>query len=288
MKILVLLLISFLVGHEYYLNGNVDIYVEAPSGERSIVRMPKRDANQLESFFRKILLPEGLAYTIAGLKPLSFTCFRTPRYSLLSYSIPNLRIVRGWKTWRRYKHHFENDRVKFWIEESPWVKGISCLILADGEQCHRVIQENFSYFEGVLNHLSFDLFKDVDQVPFFLDTLKMDEGLIGILLGYGKENALLYHQNNLKGKSFIPLPRIWNDEERKSTQYLWKYCTLQPLDISDLLLPIFVGNPNSEESIDLKKKYLTAKNKIEKYYSGRNFLSATLSLYKHGSALLEK
>jgi hypothetical protein len=49
-----------------------------------------------------------------------------------------------------------------------------------------------------------------------------------------------------------------------------------------MLLPPFVGNKDSTETIALKQKYLTARQKIINYYQGKPFLEATLSLLVNG------
>jgi hypothetical protein len=160
--------------------------------------------------------------------------------------------------------------------------------LADVHQCEHFVGQNSSDFQDIFDPLFHDLLKDVGHVPFFQDTMRMHDALIGILLGYGKGNAWLYYQKTRTPKSPSNLPRVLEpSSDRKSSNYVWKYFTLQRLDISDMSLPVFVGDPYSDESKQLKREYLAAREKIEGYYIGKDFLSATLSLYKHGSALLD-
>jgi hypothetical protein len=51
-------------------------------------------------------------------------------------------------------------------------------------------------------------------------------------------------------------------------------------------VPMFVGHPDSEESKELKKKYTAAKAALDRFYDGKNFLEATLSLFKCGPEIL--
>ena len=283
------LIVAFFLCREFYLNGEVAISIEDLSKKSSIVRMTRRDAGQLTDFFTELMISESLIYTLAGKKPLSFTCCRQPGSSFSSFSIPNLRVILGWRTWKKYRHHFENPRIKFWKEKSPWVKGNFLFVLADIKQCQEEIEQNYDDFTINLGQASIDaqeIFCKAGNVPFFKDILNKHDALIGILLGYGRGNSWLYYNRN-ESLKFVKLPFIWDSSrEQEISNYYWKYITLQKLDMSDLLLPIFVGDPDSAESEKLKKRYLDTREKIKSFYKGKDFLSATLSLYKHGQALL--
>jgi hypothetical protein len=284
----VLCIAIVLFGAQTFFNTQIGVVVEEPFGGRSIVQMSRKEAKDLDYFFREIMIPDSLAYTLIGEKPLSFTCLRQPGSSLLSLMPPNLKLIRGWKTWKKYQHFFQTSRVKFWAEKSPWVKGIICIVLADTDYCNRLMKQNATDFGEILGQQTEDFFSDVGQIHFFQNTLQMHEALIGILLGYGKENAWLYWGNILKKSSCSKLTRIGNSIlEEESAGYSWKYCTLQTMDMLDLKLPQFVGNPDSDESKNLMERYLAARGKIKEFYETRDFLSATLSLYKHGSVLLD-
>jgi hypothetical protein len=259
---------------QFYLSVPISILIDAPSGDALVVKMPRGDARCLDRFFREILVADSLAYTLVGAKPLSFVCYR--KAGGLSWMRPSLRISRGWKVWKRYQHLFQTDRLLFWSEESPWVGGVSCLILADVKQCNQLAST--ADFRNVV--AAPDLFRDVGHTSFFHDTLKMHEALIGILLGFGQENAWLYYQNGQLAK-WAKLPPI-GEADRGGRFYSWRYCTLQTIHMSDLGLPRFVGDPESEESRQLVNKYRTAREQIRRYYEGKDFLSATLSLYKYG------
>jgi hypothetical protein len=109
-----------------------------------------------------------------------------------------------------------------------------------------------------------------------LDVLKKHEGLIGTLLGYGRENAWLFHRRDL-GES-IHLSRFV-DLQGKAASWLG-FFGKQQIDVSEknLFLPTFIVDANSEETKQLKKNYLAIRKKILNVYSGKDFLVTTLAL----------
>jgi hypothetical protein len=276
---------------ERYLQGSVDIVIENPSGEISSVQMSRKDARQLEYFFRELIISELMAYTLAGSKPMSFACYREPGVSLSSFFLPNLKTIRGWRVWEKHCHYFDNGRLRFWREKSPWVKGVFCLIIADMNQCDEIIMQHAADFQNVVGQRIIhdkSLFQEIDKTPFLQNTLQKHDALLGILLGFGRENAWLYYEKN-KNPQFAKLPLAWGPVmEQKRTDWFWKYCALQTPDVSDMLFPVFVGDLDSVESQRLRAEYSAASEKIKKFYKKRDFLSATLSLYKHGRSLLSR
>jgi hypothetical protein len=110
--------------------------------------------------------------------------------------------------------------------------------------------------------------------------------LIGIILGFGRNNAAYFQER----QSMYPTVNmaIWDDEIimpilRKQAN---KFFSFSQYDIEDMLLPMFVGYPDSEESQALKKEYWDVRNKLINYYHGKDFLEATLNLYMHGQSIL--
>ncbi len=252
-----ILLASLLPLFSWVTGWDTEIILEEPLGRTTTLKIPWRDAKRLDLFFREMMISEPLAYTLSGHKPLSFACYQNRGTSVSSLLIKNLRLIRGWKVWQKYKHHFENERIQFWEEKSPFVDGVTWLMIADRHLCKEVLPA----FSGKIpTHSELDL---------------------GILLGFGRGNASLYSQR----RNVRPLPKlpIICGSDFSRMQF-----TLQPLSMANLLLPVFVGDPNSEESLQLKQKYLEARNKIQRFYRTRDFLSATLSLYNSGSKLLEE
>jgi hypothetical protein len=107
-----------------------------------------------------------------------------------------------------------------------------------------------------------------------LEVLEDHQALIGIILGYGRENSWAFLESCEKR---VPVGDVWKGEISKEIQT----CRV-PVDIHECLAlescPNFAGYPNSEESIALKKAYLLTRDKVINYYKDKDFLEATLSL----------
>ncbi len=270
---------------EWYWQSSTDILIENPSRAASSIQMSRKEAKQLECLFRELIISDLFAYTLAGCKPMSFACYREPGLSLFTFFPHNLKVHRGWQVWEKYRTYLENDRLRFWREKSPWVEDVFCLIIANMDQCDEMMIKHAADFQNIMEQKAVnasDLFQEIHKTPFLQNTINKHDVLLGILLGFGRENAWLYHEkfNNpgFTKHSTAMGPVI--DQNRSN------YFAMQRSNISDMLLPVFIGDPNSEESKLLEAKYKDASKKIIKFYEDRDFLSATLSLYKYGNAIL--
>lgn len=94
----------------------------------------------------------------------------------------------------------------------------------------------------------------------------MHDGLLGTLLGYGRDNSWLFWQQTRK--QGICLDTVWEDSEYT---YKWR-------DETPFPPPQFVGDRSSEESKQLKQGYLQARKEILDLYEKGDFLETTLGL----------
>ena len=108
--------------------------------------------------------------------------------------------------------------------------------------------------------------------------LKNHDGLIGTLLGYGRDNAWLYYRRG-QGEN-IHLETAWETEilDQMVVQLSKKDWTLEDWDFTDLYFPSFVAIRDSEETKKLRDLYAESRQQFIEYYEGKNFLEATLSI----------
>jgi hypothetical protein len=109
------------------------------------------------------------------------------------------------------------------------------------------------------------------------EVLKNHQALIGILLGYGRDNSWQFLEVSEKHQK---LGWVWADGSYpKSVEII---TDTKPTYIESFLAlyscPSFAGNPYSQESLILKKNYLLTRKKVLSYYKGKDFLEATLTL----------
>lgn len=148
-----------------------------------------------------------------------------------------------------------------------------------------MIQRHASDFQAVLNTKDLSEFLDEKTMrPLFKLGLRGHEGLIGTLLGYGRDNAWLFYERS-QGKK-VHLSSAWEQSLENYTiiSIIKNYLSSKRrnnLSIH-LLYPSFVANLDSEETQELKKEYHESRQRILDYYQGKDFLEATLSLLKYG------
>jgi hypothetical protein len=295
-KSLIFALLCF-TSWESYQRFAITLSIQEPLGQK-LIEIPRRDAKRLEAFFRHVFAWDGIVFTLTGSKPFSLAahgigiadCGYEPT-QLIQHLYSRRRFKIGWETWEKYNHLFKNDRLIFWEENHRLKDRFMCLCLADKVHLSQIIKEHEMEFSAILQQDKIDpeqfIQKCLDQ-DIIEDVLKGNHALLGIMLGYGRENAWFFQHQQGK-KLTKPNPCVWTPEELKKIYrgHLGQKNTLfQQYEMEDVLVPMFVGYPDSEESKELKRKYIAAKEALDRFYEGKNFLEATLSLFRCGPAIL--
>jgi hypothetical protein len=254
--------------------------IKVSAGNQTIL-MPRRDKQRLEYLFKELCLREPFAYTLLHQKPLSLGSYCKPFSSFAGFFPHEITKYLGWKTWLKYQDHLAHPNFTLWEEENPWNRGNFLILLADRPQVAAETAKHESDFRLILGeNFHRDILADIEKKPFFSETLKQHDGLIGTLLGYGRDNAWLYAERDVK--PLIELFGIWEPEidqfmlAQLSIDFT-RWFKSEPLSTL-LFYPSFVADPNSEETVALKTKYRAARQKILDYYEGKDFLEATLFL----------
>ena len=244
-------------------------------GQKHILRLSVKDKKRLYYFMHMLFAEDSFAYTLLGSKPMSWACYKKPFplhnwssfYDSLSQYNRKMRL--GWKTWLKYSYLFPS--VLFWSEEenksSHWVS----IILINKKKFHKIIQKYQKDFTQVLNREKIEgiqLLQEAKNKPLISQILKNHQALIGTLLGYGRDNSWLFLEQSSQNKR---IPYIWEKE---------KIINSDDTNLSFLSLPHFAGNPNTKESLSLKKKYLLTRQTVLEYYKDKDFLEATLTLLR--------
>ena len=270
--------------------------------------LPQEDRESLEWLFRDFW---DSSYVLFGSKPMSICCMEkidpyNPQISEVSdvmssigrLHLSNLARVKGWEVWKKYRHLFPSSKFVF-FENHNAKKPL--IILINKQSFLKKIQENVDYFREML-------LTDITAQKIFDDCLKSDDmfghvlknhdGLIGILLGYGKHNAQLFWRRNqienaneltnlsLTKRLPAPSPGFSTLDE----EYSYINAKLKPsnnLEVNDfnglsLRLPCFVADPQDPETQQLKVNYLKDYKKIVKLYQGKDFLKTTLEWFCNG------
>lgn len=233
---------------------------------------------------RMLFAEDNFAYTLLGSKPVSWACYKKPfpfvdlstfRDSLKKYH-RTLRL--GWETWSKFRHLFPST--SFWVESSKCDPGRVSILIVNEERFNHVVNNNKQDFQDVLNREiadGFQLLSEAKDHSLMNEVLEGHQALLGIVLGYGRDNSWEFLKRSEKRD---PLGCVWdemNDQRSRGIR-----TRLGAIDIEGCLslesCPTFAGNPNSEESLLLKRDYLLTKQKVINYYKDKDFLEATLSL----------
>jgi hypothetical protein len=120
---------------------------------------------------------------------------------------------------------------------------------------------------------------EAQRKPFLNQILKNHDGLIGTLLGYGRNNAWAFHEKSKNMQSFIDEKEQLRMKTFCQQQGSWKFFTGSFCrDFSYLPLPGFAADFNDPETKTLKNTYSKSRNKILDSYREKDFLEVTLHL----------
>jgi hypothetical protein len=232
---------------------------------------------------QKLFAEDSFAYTILGSKPISWATYQNSwplsNWSRFynSFSEYHRSIRSGWKTWEKYQHLFPSAHL--WIESSKCYPGFTSILIINKDKFNEVIINNKRDFQEVLCREivdGFQLMKETKNRSLMNEVLKGHQGLMGTVLGYGRDNSWKFHEGC---KNRTPIGCIWGEEDRSFIEESIKNdMTLTDCYLLVYSCPSFAGDPDSKESLALKTEYLLTKQKVIDYYKGKDFLEATLSL----------
>lgn len=152
----------------------------------------------------------------------------------------------------------------------------------------RNLKEHINDFQQVLRQeaTAESLFARLTGNEDLVEVVNSHQALLGILLGYGRENAWLFYQKDkLRSMSRFAPPMKKDDSIDKQLAQIvqkadsfsedlheWKYILKCPR----LPLPHFMADPNSLETKKLKKRYEKERQKMKKLFAQENYVEATL------------
>lgn len=268
-----LLLGGFFFQHSLFSEDFASADVIQSPVQQELSSIPIHDRITLEKFFQIFVTADGLGYTLFGNKPICLTAYFAP--------VPlgnRLRgcysdsIKRGWETWQKYEKHFPHPRYLI-FEESEKIDDtvVHTIYVLDKIKVITTINQHHVLFQKELGRRmdAENILSSIEQ-SHTLAILNHHEGLLGILLGYGEESAMKYHQRNLVWESGLPLS--YEEGDLQPTTALlphFIYPTIQPIH--------FVGNLKSPEVISILKQNLKEREYLLETYSKGNFLEITLA-----------
>lgn len=210
-------------------------------------------------------------YTLLGYKPMSICNYLQdsgdlPDLLRADYQRPRHKnfadsLERGYSILEKYSFLFSKKShliIRYHASNSQGMKEVA---LIDNQRCMKEIENNLDEFSRVLKksyspEQIFEILTHPEDESFYKIT--QNNHLLGILLGFGRNNAYLFSLN--KKDKLTSFSNEWPGWPRK-----W-------------LLPCFICDRTTGETKNLKKRYKMARKFIRWTYFNRNQLEVTLAL----------
>ena len=248
-------------------------------------------AGRSSLFFEHFCLKESGAYTLFCDKPVSFDAFFGMSVDEATSSRnkacnENKRLRKGWEVWTKYQSLFPSDQ--FLLKAARLDQDRTEIILINKKDFLKTISENINDFKSIINEsitaaLLLERYEN-SEISLF-DLLNRHHGLLGTLLGFGRNNAWHYHERNKMTDDSCQLTHYSYSEfnphvRRKSNEAVILTGAFSSIThrkcYKFLYLPAFVVDAGSSETQVLQRKYLNQRREIHDYYGHGDFLEIRL------------
>jgi hypothetical protein len=262
---------------------------------RILHHLSDEEKHCLSVFLRITLFSENFAYVLFGNKPIAFTsCEKSaPSFSFSdSFLSPlDLEEKKGFEVFKKIQHSFCSKNIIVKITEDD---NNLFLLMINKKNLLNMLQKHIDDFKQILGAQTTveSLFSRITTGNEYLaDVIDKHEALLGILLGYGRNNSWLFYQKRtlaMKLNEFSPPRKRNNTLEKKLDDIIQnttafsnnsrekKYILKNPLVV--LPLPGFMVDPHSLETQQLKEIYGKNRQNMKRIFSQQDFVKATLAL----------
>lgn len=252
-------------------------------------QMSHDELHCLGSFLRVLLFSDDFSYLLFGSKPVAATGFeKSPpfRFSRSYLSRSDFEINKGLELFKKNQDFFSSKEIFVRISED---EEDHFVLMINKENLLRTLREHIKDFQQVLGPETTveRLFNQIIENEHLADVIKQHHALLGILLGYGRENAWLFHEKHaitLKMREFEPplkkdddaLRKLFDEIDQMTTffseeSHEWKYVLTSPR----IHLPHFMADPTGPDTKKLKEQYGKERAAMRKRFSEQGHIEAT-------------
>lgn len=291
-KIHVLLLILFILGMFFSFSYQKKKIIKSKNLTITEIlkEIPSKDRKSLEFFFKNFVVKDFFGYVLKGKKPMCFSNFynfsfdHSKKSSWLYFLPQNYKIKKGFDLWGKYKHLFPMKNYIIKNEPNPWYSKNELILFINKKRFVQIIENNIEIFQTILQKkiVPTDLLGEIEDNLLLKNILQGNEVLIGIVLGYGKDNAKIFDLKtkdpNYKNQNF---KYVWDDNDLNKNILMKMgimdaFSTRSSQQLENILLPSFIADLSSKETTELKNTYLIDRQTILDFYSTGDFLEKTL------------
>lgn len=281
-------------------------FIQRHNTDLFIHKISKEEKQVLEPFLKDLVFNNHFGYVLIGEKPISIASYfsQEPFTNLIFYrKTHTFNFEKAWKVFEKYKSELNSRNFLFFIEKShlPFKdelvenRDIYTIIIINKKVFLSTVEKHLDLFKKSIGDgvTPISLLHQISNAKMGLfEALGCDEGLYGILLGYGRTNALAFKRNLELTRIFDPYFReiispftlrsikpssLFHslEEEYASSQKKISFFDLR-FPLSPFAPPSFKVINDDDETSDLKQKYRNAHRQLLKMYSGKDFFQITL------------
>lgn len=185
---------------------------------RKLQSIPIEEQFFLEAFFRTLISVDNGSYVLFGDKPASLMTYEESRYHDHAHSLSDFPCstifspqVKGFEIWQKYQHLFSSKTYAILKIESCFFKNMSAVFFIHKKRLLSTLSRNFTDFQK-----KFPRFESANSL---LQSMLVDSSilrqicnkhdlLLGIILGFGKDNAALFERKMRIEAALFP-PRFY-------------------------------------------------------------------------------
>lgn len=251
--------------------------------------LPKEEKTLLDNYLRLLIRDSFSGYVLYGEKPISIESLTYHSSALFDQDVEDLLMQKGIELWQSFRISPKDKHYSFVaFDVKKW--GYHHLVCINHKAFLRVVNENLSLFRYVLGPTlsAEDLLNEVLSTPDqFYTILKHDNVLLGILLGYGKQNALLVSRKEFIAENPVQFPFVSkkhifpsigfaSSEEEYEALKKTTVVSRQLKSFDLCKIPYFGCDPSSAESQELLTTYEKNRTEILRAVQAEDFLEKTL------------
>lgn len=210
-----------------------------------LTHLPQNDREILEKFLKVLLTNSEVGYILYGNKPICFQSISsgdTDSFGTMGHHMSTL-LNNGLAMWEKVGLPKNSPKFILHIYQTKNLSiGWQRILVINRSAYYRAVNENLVLFKYVLGpELTAESLLEqlISPSTDFYAVLKNDKVLVGILLGFGANNALFVNREEL---------------------------LREHSDVPTHLTPSFGYSSLEEEAQDLKQKVASSSQRLEKYY----------------------
>ena len=226
----------------------------------------------LTNFFSAFFCTEPATFTLFGTKPLTLSVQVCDSDAMLFQRGHYWESLRAMYIWEKHKLLFYQKQFCLKFEKK---KSSIQTWLINKKAAHKAIEENIDYFRHVLKKEvnPTQLVEEMIGGEYLEEAIGYHEGLLGVLLGYGRENSELFCRLSKVSKK---LKKQVGFTENGELEKKLGFFALEKKGFSLFGTPCFRAVENSNETRLLQEQYSKELTEISQKYMLKDFLQVTI------------